>query len=79
MRCCREEHLPIRLAREPGPEAAVEAPCGLGGHGVKVLAPLVAVGRIHELEIEAHVRELVVREGAAELDVLRILALGLQG
>ena len=40
-----------------------------GGDGVEVLAPLIAVGRIDELEVEGFVRQLVVEKGAAELDV----------
>jgi len=47
-------------------EAPVEPTRGLGGDGVEVLAPLVAVGRIDELEVEAFVRQLVVGKGAAE-------------
>jgi len=74
----QEKHLAIILARQPGPEAAIEAACGLGGDGLEVLAPLVAVGRINELEVEAHFRQLVLGEGAAELDVFGIFALGLQ-
>ena len=74
----QEEHLAIRLARQPGPETARKAARGFGGDGLEVLAPLVAVGRIDELEVEANGRQLVVGEGAAELDVLRILALWLQ-
>lgn len=73
----QEKHLAIRPARQPGSEASGEAPRRLGSDGLIVLAPLVAIGRIHELEIEAHLRELVVGEGAAELDVFRIPALGL--
>jgi len=49
-----------------------------GGDGVVVLAPLVAVGRIDELEVEAFVGQLVIGKGAAELDVLGVLALGFQ-
>jgi len=37
-----------------------------GGDGGVVLAPLVAVGRIDELEVETFVRKLVVGKGAAE-------------
>jgi len=36
------------------------------GDGVVVLAPLVAVGRIDELEVEAFVRQRVIGKGAAE-------------
>ena len=46
-----KEHLPVRLARQSGPEAPVEPARGLSGDGVVVLAPLVAVGRINELEV----------------------------
>jgi len=49
-----------------------------GGDGVEVLAPLVAVGRIDELEVEAFVRQRVVGKGAAEHGVLRVIALRLQ-
>ncbi len=34
--------------------------------GVEVLAPLVGVGRMDELEVEAFVRQPVVGKGAAE-------------
>ena len=37
-----------------------------GGDGVVVLAPLVAVGRIDELEVEAFVRQRDVGKGDAE-------------
>ena len=41
------------------------------GDDVVVLASLVAVGRIDELEVGAFVRQRVVGKGAAELDVCR--------
>ena len=73
-----KEHLPIRLTRQPGAEAPVEPARGLGGDSLEILAPLVAVGWIDELEVEALVRKLVIGKGATELDVFRILSLWLQ-
>ena len=54
-----------RAGREPLADARVVLHGLAGADGVEVLAPLIAVGRIDELEVEAFAGQLVVGKGAA--------------
>ncbi len=76
MRCCKKSIWPSDLRGVPAPKRPSKPWRPPAMTASVVLAPLVAIGRIHELEVEAHVRELVVGEGAAELDVSASLPSG---
>ena len=73
-----EEELAVGDAWQAGTEAGVVAELRLGGDGVLVRLPLVAVGRIGELEVEGGLAELVLGEGGAELDGVAVRLGGIE-
>src|SRR5262249_39987968 len=69
-----EEKLSVGRSRDPGAEATRGAELCLRLDLIFVLLPLLAVGRVRELVMEALGCVLVVGEGAPELDVLGVAA-----
>jgi len=66
MKQCRQGFRFDAALAKPLADAGVVLHRLAGGDGVEVLAPLIAVGRIDELEVEAFVRQRVVGKGDAE-------------
>jgi len=70
-----EQELPIRNARQPGPEAPRHALlCGLILDRVGVFLPVDAVGRIGQHVVEAPVGMRVLSQRVAICDVLGVVA-----
>ena len=68
----QEQELAVADPRQARPEASGGATVVFVPHGVLIALPVLAVGRIGDHVVEGAARVPVVREGAAEEDVLRV-------